>query len=53
MPSWKLNIFSNVVIARMEAEMRTAESIVVEYTRLTTVEVTAILVEVSRRLTII
>ena len=53
MPSWKLNIFSNVVIARMEAEMRTAESIVAEYIKLTTVEVAAILAEVARRLALV
>ena len=52
MPSYKLNIFANVIIARMEAEQRTAEDIIEEYTKLTTVEKTLILAEVARRLAV-
>ena len=53
MPSWKLNIFSNVVVVRMEAEMRTAEDIMKEYVKLTAVEVAAVLTEVARRLVLV
>ena len=53
MPSWKLNIFANVVIARMEAEMRTAEDITAEYTKLTVDEVAEISTEVARRLALV
>jgi uncharacterized protein (DUF433 family) len=35
MPTWKKNIFVNVVMARMEAEQRTAEDILTEYPALT------------------
>ncbi|MBU3146848.1 hypothetical protein [Clostridium sp. CF012] len=53
MPGYKLRIFSNVVIIRMEAETRTAEDIMIEYTKLTTVEVSLILAEVARRLALV
>lgn len=50
MPKYKLNIFSNVIIARSEAEDRTVEDIIAEYTKLTVLEVAEILVEVARKL---
>ncbi|MBU3146658.1 hypothetical protein [Clostridium sp. CF012] len=53
MPKYKLNIFSNVAIIRMEAEQRTAEDIMSEYTKLTVAEVAEILVEVTRKLALV
>ena len=45
MPTWKKNIFVNVVHARMEAEQRTAEDILTGYPALTADEKAEILAE--------
>ena len=43
MPTWKLNIFTRVIMARMEMEQRSAEDIITEYVLLTEEEKTEIL----------
>lgn len=45
MPQWKLNIFVNAIIVRMEREDRTAADIIQEYTKLTASEKEEILAQ--------
>lgn len=47
MPTWKLNIFVNAIKIRMEKEQRTAEDIIIEYTKLTDPEKAEILTAID------
>lgn len=47
MPAWKKTIFVNAIKARMQLEERTAEEIILDYTKLTETEKTEILADLS------
>lgn len=46
MPTWKLNIFVNAILARIERENRTAEDIINEYSKLTEEEKQEVLAKI-------
>ena len=47
MPTWKRDIFVNAIKTRMLSENRTAEDIIVEYTKLTSDEKAEILAVIN------